>query len=191
MTKRFSFWILDFWIQFCSVYKKTHFTCAHLVVSLSIWSSAASCFSWCSSTLTWVHLWLIQLIGPDLESLPMHVGAKNKAMRSKELPAELRDRTVSRHGAGEKLQKKKVLLHWRSPRAKRLLWLLNLGTLEQPRLFLERTERSEEKVLGKRGDGELDPAWRNIQLLQPDRVWEDLQTRTSGSPDVQKGDEGQ
>lgn len=37
----------------------------------------------------------------------MHVGAKNKAMRSKELPAELRDRTVSRHGAGEKLQKKK------------------------------------------------------------------------------------
>lgn len=77
----------------------------------------------------------------------------------------------------EGYKKKKVMLHLRSPRAKRLPWFLTGRSSEQPRLFLKRTEQSEERVLGKRGDEEpdgpsKDPVWR----------WEKL---PEGQPSVQ------
>lgn len=87
-----------------------------------ICSSAASCLSrWslrCFSTLTWVHLWLIRLIGHDLER---HTSVYLPAMRSKELPADLSDRilrkaTKKKSSAAFKVTESKaasMILNWK------------------------------------------------------------------------------
>ena len=73
-----------------------------------------------------------------LTMLTMHIIAdnayqnKNQAMRSKELPAELRDRIVSRHRSGEGYKYNSAAL-----KVPIVPYILNRRGLEQPGLFLE------------------------------------------------------
>ena len=95
-----------------------------------------------------------------------------RALRSKELSVQLRDRIVSRHRLGKGT--KTFLLHWRSPRTQWPPSFLNGRSLEPPRLFLELAARPTEQ-LGKKGlgqggaqepDGHKVPLWRWENLAE-------------------------
>jgi hypothetical protein len=122
------------------------------------------------------HTYIYMALYTRLYKVPVHVKAKTKPLRSKELSVELRDRIVLRHRSGEGNQKMSAALQVpKNTVASIILKCKKFGANKTlPRAVVWPTEQSWVKGLGQGGDQEPDGHsdrapeflcgdWRNFQ----------------------------